>query len=276
MLTHPSSSRSGAARAPIRCAALLAIGLIGTGAVQAAEPTDLTVIDLPLSGGDVQRIWYRQPAQPVAALVLLTGGDGVLSISSDGVIRRDGNFLVRTRAQWIEHGFAVAIPDVPGDRSTLMNGRLSRGYGEILRRIVELVRTRTSAPIWLVGTSQGTNAAANGAALMTQGEIAGVVLTSSVSRPSRQSSETVFAASLALISVPTLIVSHQGDRCVVTPPSDAAPIQRALTKAPKTEVMLFNGGFPPRSTECEAYAEHGYFGIESQVIDRISEWIKTP
>jgi len=265
-------ARSSALRL-VRCGLLLAIGLVGAGTVQAA-PTDLAVIDLPLSGGDVQRIWYRQPEQPVAALVLLTGGDGVLSISSDGVIRRDGNFLVRTRADWIERGFAVAIPDVPGDRSTLMNSRLSGFYGEILRRIVELVRSRTAAPIWLVGTSQGTNAAANGAALMTRGEIAGAVLTSSLTQSGRRGSETVFGAKLDRITVPTLIVSHEGDRCLYTPPSDAERIRRALSNSPKTEVILVNGGFPPRSNECEAYSEHGYLGIETQVIDRIGDWIK--
>jgi hypothetical protein len=232
------------------------------------------VIDLPLSGDDVQRLWYRQPEQPVAALVLFTGGDGVLSIDGAGAIKIGGNFLVRTRDQWIARGFAVAIPDVPSDRSTLTGTRSSRSYGEIMRRIVEHVRTRTAAPIWLIGTSQGATAAANGAAHLTQGEIAGLVLTSSVSRPSRLVGETVLGAPLGLITVPTLVVSHRGDRCVVTPPDDAERIQHALTKAPKAEVMLFEGGSPPRSTECEAYSEHGYLGIETRVLDEIGAWIK--
>jgi hypothetical protein len=92
--------------AAICCA--LAVGPIGAANAQAA-PTDVTVIDLPLSGGDVQRVWYRQPEQPVAVLVMLAGSGGVLSIDSGGGIRNEGNFLVRTRAQWIERGFAVAI-----------------------------------------------------------------------------------------------------------------------------------------------------------------------
>jgi hypothetical protein len=257
--------------AAICCA--LAAGPIGAANAQAA-PTDVTVIDLPLSGGDVQRVWYRQPEQPVAVLVMLAGSGGVLSIDSGGGIRNEGNFLVRTRAQWIERGFAVAIPDVPGDRSTLVNSRLSRGYGEILRRIVAALRARTAAPIWLVGTSQGTNGAANGGALMTQGEIAGVVLTSSLTRPSRSTTETVFGADLARINVPTLIVSNEGDRCASTPPSDAERIRRALATSPKTEIILVSGGLPPRSNECEAFSEHGYYGIEIQVIDRIGDWIK--
>ena len=254
--------------------AALAITLLALAAPAHAGSTDLAVIDLPLSGGDVQRVWYRQPEQPVAALVLLTGGDGVLSIASDGTIRRDGNFLVRTRNEWIAHGFAVAIPDVPGDRSALNNYRLTKGYAEILHRIVEAVRGRTAAPIWLVGTSQGTNSAATGGATMTQGEIAGIVLTSSLTRAGGRFTDNVFAADLDRVTVPALIVSHRGDRCSFTPPSDAERIQHALSRSPKTEVILVDGGFPPRSNECEAYSEHGYLGIESKVVDLISDWIK--
>ena len=253
---------------------LLAGALLGVVGIARAATTAGTVIDLPLSGGDVQRVWYGQPEQPVAALVMFAGGGGVLSIAADGGILQDGNFLVRTRAQWIERGFAIAIPDVPGDRSTLLNGRLNSGYAEILRRIVEAVRSRTAAPIWLVGTSQGTNAAANGGATMTQGEIAGVVLTSSLSRPSKHATETVFGAGLDRVTVPTLIVSNRGDRCGSTPPSDAERIQRALTNARKTEVILVEGGLPPRSNECEPFSEHGYFGIEAKVVDLIGDWIK--
>src|SRR5271170_685525 len=93
-------------------------------------------------------------------------------------------------------------------------------------------------------------------------------------RSGRSATETVFGADLGRINVPTLIVSNEGDRCANTPPSDAERIGRALATSPKTEIILVGGGFPPRSNECEAYSEHGYYGIETQVIDRIGDWIK--
>jgi hypothetical protein len=279
MLAPAAPPWSDRVRMKVSCTLLLAAGLAGLSAAHAAPrdvpQPDSGVVDLQLADGNVQRVWYRAPEQPAAALVLLPGGDGVLSIDGAGAINLDtDNFLVRTRAEWIARGFAVAIPDVPSDRSTLLNSRLSRGYGEILRRIVAYVRSRTGAPIWLIGTSQGTNAAANGAARMTQGEIAGLVLTSSLSRAGRRYSETVFGADLNLIIVPTLIVGHQGDRCLNTPASEAEHIRRALIKSPRTEVMLFDGGAPPRSDECRGYSEHGYLGIEAEVLDRIGAWIK--
>ena len=66
-------------------------------------------------------------------------------------------------------------------------------------KIVAYVRTQTKAPIWLVGTSQGSTAAANGAAHLG-GKIAGLVLTSSVTRPNR-SGETVFDSEPGLIAI---------------------------------------------------------------------------
>jgi hypothetical protein len=262
-----------------RLGATLVLALIAGASAAGAAPPDTPlpgsgVIDLAIPGGQVQRVLYRAPERPVAALVLLTGGDGVLGIDGAGRIKRDGNFLIRTREQWLARGFAVAIPDVPGDRTNLLGSRLSRSYGEILRRVVEHVRSRTNAPIWLVGTSAGSPAAAVGAARLPQGEVAGLVLTSSVSRPGRIVTETVFGAELERVTVPTLVVSHQSDRCQFTPPSDAEAIRRALTKASKVEVMLFEGGSTPRSDACEAFSEHGYLGIETRVVDRIAGWIK--
>ena len=97
-----------------------------------------------------------------------------------------------------------------------------------------------------------------------------------MTRPSRQVGDTVFSTDLDRVSVPTLIVAHRGDRCVVTPPSDAESIRRALSRAPRAEVALVEGGSPPQSDACEAFSEHGYLGIETQVVDRIAAWIKTP
>jgi len=255
--------------------AVLAALLVWATAADAdeSEPKP-SVADLPIPGGDIQRVWYRAPENPVAALVLFSGSDGVLIIDKEGGIKRRGNFLIRTRTDWIARGFAVAIPDVPGDRSNLMNSRSSRSYGEILRLIVAFVRSRTDRPIWLVGTSAGSVAAAVAAGRMTQGAIAGLVLTSSVSRPGRNVSETVFNADLGLITVPTLVVSHEGDRCLYSPPSDASRIRGALTKAPAADVILVTGGLPPLTDECEYRAEHSYFGIEPKVLDLIGDWIK--
>lgn len=233
------------------------------------------VVDLPIGGGVAERVLYLAPDNPKVALIMLPGGDGILAIDPDGKIRRGGNFLVRTREDWVAHGAAVAIPDAPNDGKSLFYLRHSPFYAQAVRVIVDFLHSRTRAPVWLVGTSQGTNAAANAAAAMTHGEIAGIVLTSSLTRqggrPELQ--ETVFGTNLAAINVPVLIASHVDDICNLSPPSENAKLKAALTASPRSEIVTFSGGSPPRSQPCEAFAPHGFYGVEGAVIARILAWM---
>jgi hypothetical protein len=250
----------------------LGVGAAGTPAAAREPPQPgSNVVDLALRDGDVERIWYRQPERPVAVVVLFPGNDGVVRIDETGRFGAlNGNFLVRMRDAWLARDLAVAIPDAP-------TGGWRKGAGDpaVARAVIAHIRTQTAAPIWLVGTSRGSVRAAYAAAGV-QTEIAGLVLSSSVTRPSRLIGDTVFSTDLDRIVVPTLVVAHRGDRCVVSPPSDAGDIRKALSRAPRTEVVTFEGGSPPRADACEGGSEHGYFGIETEVVDRIAAWIKTP
>jgi dienelactone hydrolase len=234
-------------------------------------------VDLPTSGGGSERVLYLQQGNPAAALVMFPGGNGVVKLGSDGQFGAGGNFLVRTRDEFLKQGVAVAIPDVPSSRSELYNYRTTADYAGDIAKIVAYVRTQTKAPIWLVGTSQGTNAAVGAASRMTHGEIAGVVLTSTLTRQGGkpQLKETIFDANLAAINVPVLILSHTGDKCDLTPPGDAERVKAALKSSPKVEIVMVSGGQPARSPPCEAFSEHGFLGIEPEVVARISAWIKS-
>ena len=236
------------------------------------------VLDVKLGAGAVDRVLLLQPdTPPTAALLMLPGGNGVVGIGSGGDIAVTGNFLVRTRNDWVKQGFAVAIPDTPSNHANALFGvRLTPEYADALRRIVDAVRAKTNAPVWLVGTSQGTNAGVNAASRLPAGELAGLVLTSSVTEPgsSPELRETVFGANLAAISVPTLIAYNTDDKCALTPVGNVARLKTALTKAPRLEVLSFSGGLPPKSKPCEAMSAHGFYGIEPEVVTRISQWIK--
>jgi pimeloyl-ACP methyl ester carboxylesterase len=116
------------------------------------------------------------------------------------------------------------------------------------------------------------------------GSIDGLVLTSTVTRPgsafarafpefARDYPDGVMRMALSEIRVPTLIVSHSEDACEYTPAADAPALAKRLTQAAKVEIALLSGGDPPRSVPCEAYAAHGYYGIETQAVDRIADFI---
>lgn len=160
-------------------------------------------VDLPASGGGKQRVLYLQPNNPAVALILFPGGDGQIKLRADGTSAAGGNFLVRTRDEWVRQGMAVAIPDVPDNQRNLFNRRTTADYA---------------------------------------GDIAQIIT---------------------------------GDKCAITPPADAARIKVALTSSRRVEIATVSGGLPPVSEPCEAKAEHGFYGIESDVVAQIAAWIKS-
>ena len=265
--------RTAGGNLPRMSAALAVFALVLAAAAGAAAAT---VVDLPAAGDATQRVAYFQAANPAAALIMFPGGAGHVKLASDGSFGAGGNFLVRTRDLWVAQGLSVAIPDVPTNLDDLFNHRTGDEYAGDIAKIIGYVRTQTKAPIWLVGTSQGTNAAVGAASRLTHGEIAGVVLTSTLTHQGGkpQFKETVFQADLAAIDVPVLILSHSGDECNLSPPGDAGRVKAALSASPKVEVMMVSGGSPPESQPCEARAQHGFLGIEPDVVTRIAGWIK--
>jgi len=129
-------------------------------------------------------------------------------------------------------------------------------------------------PVWLIGTSAGTTAAVNGAAHLGS-KVSGAVLTSSVTRRTGASGETIFDAEPGAVAVPVLVVGNEFDTCADTPPGDAPMVLSALARSPRKElVMVRSGQIAKRSDPCQGMSPHGYLGIEGPVVQRISEWIR--
>ena len=238
------------------------------GIASSAAVTDLLV------GDTYQRLLIvPPPGAPKAVLVLFAGGDGHVGIGKDGAIRlQANNFLVRTRAQWAAAGFLVLLPDSPADHASLLNVRGSGFYRGILAAIVAHARSLSDKPIWLMGTSAGTPAALFGAAGLPDA-VHGAVVSSAITLPSGNEHDTVFSVGLERVRQPVLIQYHTGDACFVTPPANAPRIKAALTSAPIVELQSFSGGLSPASSACEARAPHGFYGIESQVVEAASKWM---
>ena len=139
----------------------------------------------------------------------------------------------------------------------------------------EYAHQQARAPVFLIGTSQGTIAAVNGAAHARPGLISGVVLTESVSMPGRLSDETVFDADPQDVRVPALVVANQKDACDVAPPDMAPRIAAAMTRSPSVRVLAVSGGEQRSDKACGSLSPHGYYGIETRVIGAISSWLRT-
>jgi pimeloyl-ACP methyl ester carboxylesterase len=229
------------------------------------------LVDLPLTGGDHQRILFVASPQPRGTIVMLPGGAGDVGLTRDGDIRHDHNFVVRTRDLWVQRGYAVLIPDTI-DRTNLRGLRSSPDYARLIGDLVGFAHRQAAGPVFLLGTSQGSIAAMNGAAHAAPGTIAGVVLTESVSVMGG-SHETVFSADPQRVRVPALVVANRDDRCDVAPPGAAKSIAAAMTGSRDVRVMMVSGGTTRSASACGSLTPHGYYGIEPQVVDQIARWM---
>jgi dienelactone hydrolase len=255
----------------LRCAAVWA-GLCTSIAIQAEQK----VVDIPTRPDVTQRFLYLAPENPKAAVILLAGGHGGLRIDSGGNFGWGaGNFLVRTRQLFVDNGLAVAVVDAPSDRQNmphLNNFRQTAEHLADIKAVIGWLRHKTSLPVWLVGTSRGTQSAGYIATQLrpADGGPDGLVLTSSILSDPR--GRPVPAMPLEKLTVPVLVVHHEADGCKLCRYSDIPGLMNKLGSAPRKELIAFKGG-STRGDPCEAYAYHGFNGLESEVVARIAQWI---
>jgi pimeloyl-ACP methyl ester carboxylesterase len=233
------------------------------------------VVDIPTRPGITQRMLVLQPAQPRAAVILLAGGHGGLQIFPNGSMHwGSGNFLVRTRSLFAEQGLLVAVVDAPSDRqrSPFLSGhRQTADHVADLRATIAWVRQQAPVPVWLVGTSRGTQSAAYVASeLPLPDGPDGVVLTSTIMTDLR--GRAVPAMDLARIQVPVLVLHHEQDGCRLCEASWVPELVRRLRSSPRAEGIVVTGG-SSQGDPCEAFAHHGFNGIEPAVVQRIAAWI---
>lgn len=253
------------------------LGLLFTlGTAGAAE-----LVKLDTRDGVEQRFILVSPdGPPVASVILFAGGKGALNLSSffgvPSMTWGKNNFLVRTRDQFAAQGFLVAVVDAPSDRQSkrgMLGGfRNSAEHVQDIDAVIAYLRTRADVPVWLVGTSRGTESAAH-VALNSAQRPDGLVLASSIS-VSNAKGTAVTEMPLAGVAIPTQVVGHARDGCPKTPPSGAQQIAAMLTGAPAVEVKMFSGGSTPRSKPCKAMSYHGFLGVEDEVVAAIAAFIK--
>ena len=210
---------------------------------------------------------------PTAAVILFAGGGGRIGIKKSGEVWASHNFLVRSRRLFANLGFAVAVVDVPSDRRNLYNFRNTASHAKDIAAVIAYLKAKHNVPVWLIGTSRGSISAA-GVAARHKLDIAGIVLTSSVFKGRKKTNLNDVA--LSKITVPTLFVHHKNDKCKVTPAKLVGAFMKKLRNVSVKEMKLFSGGNPPRQKNpCKALTNHGYIGIEHDVVRYISKWIVT-
>lgn len=252
---------------------LLYIALSSFSASLLADET----VDLATREGVTQRFLWMPRDDAMASVILFPGGGGRIKISDDGDIKIEGNFLVRTRDKFASQQLNVAVFDAPSDHYTKQGMktdefRASAEHAEDISAVIDYIKKQATVPVWLVGTSRGTESAAN-AAIRLANKIDGLVLTSSVTEENRKG-VSLPEMQLSKIKAPTLVIHHKADECRITTPEGAQVINDSLTNASKVELKYFSGGDEPISKPCKAKSAHGYLGIEGEVVNYITDFIK--
>lgn len=251
-------------------------GTLCIGADFARAQSAPKVIDIPTRPGITQRFLYIAPDSPKAAVILYAGGHGGLQLDPYGTFGwGQGNFLVRSRQIFVSNDLAVAVIDAPSDRQStpFLDGfRLSAEHAVDGKAVIAWMREHTKVPVWLVGTSRGTQSvAAIAIALANEGGPDGIVLTSTILRDDKGGSP-VSSMKLSTLKVPVLVVHHKDDACRYCPVSETSDLMEKLTSSSDDGLMIVSGG-NAEGDPCEAFGYHGFNGVEGEVVHAIAGWI---
>lgn len=233
------------------------------------------VVDIPTRQGVTQRMLVLSPQVPKAAVILFAGGHGGLQVSPNGTFKwGEGNFLIRTRQLFVDQGLQVVVIDAPSDRQSppyLAGFRQTAEHVADIKAVIAWVRGQAKIPVWLIGTSRGTQSAAYIATALTSEEGAnGLVLTSTILADDK--SRAVPAMPLGSLHIPVLVVHHEQDGCKHCAFSEISALMEKLAGSPKIQLISLKGG-ENRGDPCEAFSYHGFNGLEHEVVSQIASWI---
>ncbi len=276
------------------CIASAAIALLVAVPARAA---DSSVVTLPVTRSPIAGSTATLPlsqsfiaippvAAPTAVYILLPGGNGDIQLTpagSDGKLGINStNFLVRGRFLFAAEGAYVITLNAATDflSTALPNGTgglydmqaSSQHIADVMQVIAWARATAPGVKVWLIGTSRGT-AGAFVAAEYSPAMLGpdGLVFTSPLNQAGDP--DSLLSASLAAITVPTLIVSNTEDGCPASNPMGDPAVEAALTSSPATLIDLVSGGVPPLDGVCDALSYYGFFGIEAKVVELIAPWV---
>jgi hypothetical protein len=257
---------------------VLLLALLSMSCPSSSAVAQQEIVTLPTRTGVTQSYFLTSiPKNPQALALLFPGSGGLIQLRAENGKPRfnQGNFLVRSRAEFIKRGVAAAIIDAPSDQQSgwgmsdefrLGNEHLS----DISRIIEELAKRFPEVPLFLIGTSRGSISAAALSSRLGE-RTAGTVLTATMFRhtpkKSKEPGEGLSKFDFATVKVPLLLVHHVSDQCTSTPYGDAA---RLSEKFPLISVF---GGATPQSGPCEPFSHHGFLGKESETVEQIVNWM---
>ena len=270
----------------------MAVAILALGAllVQPASPArattaapQLSVEEITTRGGAVQKVLLLVPEAPRAVALVLPREHRTLHLARDGAVEGEAaaGFLARSRRLLAARGFAVALPTATTYPRTasLLDDEL-HVHGDPLADLAALaarLRQRLGVPVWLL--AEHDSAATGVGAVLAAGDarpFEGLVIVGGQLGGDGKNGG-VGTLNLTQISGPTLLVHHKEDDCPGASYSQAQGVFDALEQASPKDLIGVAGGRNrdgARTPPCNAFARHGFSGIEALVVDGIADWIK--
>lgn len=233
------------------------------------------VVDIPTRPGVTQRLLVLAPPSPKAAVILFAGGHGGLQIAADGSLGwGKGNFLIRSRQLFVDQDLLTVIIDAPSDRQSfpfLSGFRQGPEHATDVQAVIAWLRQQSGLPVWLVGTSRGTQSIAAVATRLSRADGPdGLVLTATILTDPKAPAVPTMA--LDKLSIPVLVAHHELDGCSHCAYGEIPNLMRKLDGVPRMQLLSFRDGVS-RGDPCEAMAYHGFNGIERDVVGQIAGWV---
>jgi hypothetical protein len=200
---------------------------------------------LTFAGADYHKL------TPKFITIAMPGGVGSLApkiVDGKPSIQSGGNFLIRSRELFADEDFVAASTDATSDS------------GRMLSIVNDLHGMFKDAQIYIIGTSRSTDDTMELAESL-DGKVAGFIHTSSMVH--------VVYFNPRNFKSRHLLVHHKNDSCNVTYFSAAESSHEKYG----TPLIVMEGGISVGNV-CQAFAYHGYNGIEKETVEKIKEWIR--
>jgi hypothetical protein len=220
----------------------------------------------------------ERPAREARASVILMATDnGLLGLDATGTVFSFllGDFLIRSADIFLRNGFNVMMPDAaPAFPSGFTNGdRLGATHAAELQGFINAAINRWGKPVWVIGTGNGgISAVTAGGFQPALAGLRGVVMTSTVP-PTSPDLQATFNLYASRITLPALVVWHQNDQCSFSPPAGSTALFAAIPSIGKASAS-FEGGHSVADNPCDSFSEHGFAGIEEEVVETIAKFIR--
>jgi dienelactone hydrolase len=251
-------------------------------AVPALAQTETTV-DISSRGQQIRALLIKPTNEPIGSVILQAGGYGRLDLAADGRIwQLMNNQLVYTRALYAKAGYVTLVPDIAGDfktsSGTVKGYQTGAAHAQDIGAITEYLR-KIKPPVVIIGTSRGTISVTN-AIVRLSGSMrpdAAVITSPEFGRPGSNDDTVQKAAGNdpRKIDLPLLVVVHKKDTC---PDSNQAAVQAFTTwyarGGGKFDLATLDGSGAVVGKPCDANSPHGFVGLDQEVVNSISGWIK--